>query len=565
MFNLTFKQSQNQLAQFNWLHWGKNSLIIIVAFALLELVLYRFSIHFSLYDGWVSWYFPVGLRAVSFFLLPFKYWPALYLGTQWGSGIYFLLFWKPEWLTNFDGNYISYLLNRTLRIFDPINVQKWSILIIALLKIKLKQIDFTKLVGFIYILMGCALYRAVSSTKLILMPDGSLYQNIPEIRRFEMLFGHFLGGFVGITTMMLAMFLCVKCWQLKHQINIAQLARFLGQLATLVTVIILVFHLQPHTLYLMRIFAIIPLVYFLVKFGWLGITTCALTFNILLFIHLFGVNQTDILVENQIYVISYALTALLLGALFEEQKSSQQALQHTNAKLTQSNHELAALSNKVQLLAQQLVSTQEKERQFLSQELHDEVGQNVSALKTELKVLEKRLAKQNVTLSTEQLDTVSDHIYDSVYSVLNWLRPRVLDDMGLYQCLTGNYFSKRLEKAGIEYQATIDQSVNQLNDDLKIAIFRITQEAITNTVRYANAQRFIVRCSINQADITLALIDDGKGFNSSSAKPQGGGFGLSGIEDRVTALGGKMTLLSMPKQGTKITVTWPLANDSNND
>ena len=558
MLNIIKPVPLEGISKVNWQEWAVKSLGIIVFFSLLEFALFSFSVKFSLYEGWVSWYFPVGLRVVLFLLLPFRYWPALYLANEWGQGLYFVTFWENEQIYNFNGSYIDYFLSRAFRPVDLTYTQHWALFPIALLKYKFNDLDFTKLRPFIYILVACSSYRAFASVKLIF--TSHLYQQIPDERKFEMVLGHFLGGFVGITTMMLAIFFVFRSWQCRHMISLPKVNNCVIQLIALVIFVLALYQLQPHTLYLMRIIAIIPLVYFLVKFGWFGITTCAFTMNCLLFTYLFGLNQTDMLVENQIYVISYALSALLLGALYQEQQSDQQKLAQSNEKLAESNIELTELSTKVQALAQQLVSTQEKERHYLSQELHDEVGQNISALKIELKVLQTRLEKQNVALSTEQLGKVSNHIYDSVYSVLNWLRPRVLDDIGLYECLTGSYFKGRLEKSGIDYQTTIEKDINQLDDNLKIAIFRITQEAITNTLRYANARLFIVKCQITTNDIELTIIDDGVGFQSNELKNQSGGFGLSGIEGRVLALQGKIKVLSVPDIGTKIAITWPKNN-----
>ncbi len=552
-------QFSTKLTSFDWTNWLLKCLGILVFFALLEVALYRFSINFSLYEGWVSWFFPVGLRVVMFLLLPFRYWPALYLANEWSTGIYQLTFWQTEWLENFNGSYFDYVFNRTFRLFDISYRQYWALIPIALLKYKVTNLNFTQLRSFIYILVACSLYRVYTSIRLILTSNS--YQDIPDERKFEMIIGHFLGGFVGITTMMLAIFLVYRTWQYRHQINLTKLKSGFIQLSILVATTLLLFHLQPDTLYLMRILAIIPLVYFLVKFGWFGITACALMFNCLLFIYLFGLNQTDVLVENQIYVISYALTALLLGALYEEQQSAQLKLSEANNQLFHSNQELQKLTLRVQRVAAKLVSTQEKERHYLSQELHDEVGQNVSALKTELKVFEKQLEKQNIKLSTEQLEHVSNHIYDSIYSVLNWLRPRVLDDIGLYKCLTDNYFKERLMKAGVDYQPTADIRLDQLDDNVKVAIFRITQEAITNTLRYAQASIFILKCQLNDNSVELTLIDDGKGFETSNqfyGENTNGGFGLSGIEDRVFALGGKTNIHSFLGKGTKISITLPI-------
>lgn len=559
MLGLVNYQLSEKIYSFDWQNWLLKCVAIIVSFSLLEVVLYRFSIHFSLYEGWVSWFFPVGLRSVMFLLLPFRYWPALFLANEWGAGIYKAIYWQQEWLSNFDGNYFKWVFNQALNPFDITYRQHWALIAIALLKYKVKEISFTKLKSFIYILIVCSLYRVYESIHIVF--TSTSYQAIPNERKFEMILGHFLGGFVGITTMMLTIFLVFRAWQSRHQIDFIKAKNGFIQLSLLMIMTLLLFIIQPHTLYLMRILAIIPLVYFLVKFGWFGITSCALTFNCLLFTHLFGVNETNILVENQIYIISYALTALLLGALYEEQQTAQKEIVQSNEKLSSSNKELTSLTFKVQNLAKQLVSVQEKERHYLSQELHDEVGQNISALKLELKVLDKKLAKQNVELSTKQLDSVSNHIYDSVYSVLNWLRPRALDDMGLHQCLMGNYFKDRLAKANIDYQPTIDNNVEEIEDNLRVAIFRITQEAITNTIRYADASLFIIKCHLNNGSVALTLIDDGKGFDTdirSKNSDSKGGFGLTGIEDRVYALGGTISISSFSNKGTKIFISWPL-------
>jgi len=502
---------------------------------------------FVIYDKWASWYFPVGLRIVALFIFPFRYWPALIIAGQLGQSIHHIIYLdKPlEYLSRTFTN--IWVINHVL-----------AVVAIGFIKKNISQITISRVKPLILILGAAITYRFIRSTIMLLSYKGRFYGNIPDERKFEMILTHFLGGFVGIVTLIPLGFLIHYAWLNKHKINWLEVIKAINITCILITFVFVLYFIQPHTLYLLRILAILPLIWFAYRFGWAGAIFMLLVINSMIMFNIFGVNQTDILIENQLYVISYALTGMLLGALMNEQKEVHKTLDIKNKQLTQSNKDLLILSSKNQMLAQNLVNIVEEERKHLSQELHDEVGQSITALRTELKVLEHTLKDTAPKQSFTRLDSVSMQIYDSIYSVLSWLRPRVLDDLGLTECLKGQYFKEKLSHAGIQYHSEINGNLDNLTDKHAISIFRICQECITNCIRHSQAENLYLTITQSNGWLQLVIADDGIGINQGIKQTTNGGFGLKGIEERIDSLNGRFNITNKDK-GSEISITLPLS------
>lgn len=547
--NTLLNLKQDHFENINYTKWLFSSLLLIVLFAFLEVALFRFSMQFVIYENWASWYFPVGLRIVALFIFPFRYWPALIIAGALGQATYFIIFFERP---------LGAVQATFLGLLKAYNIL--ALLVISFFKKKLCEITISKLKPLLFILAAAILYRLIRSTLLITLSKstGKFYGSIPDERKFELVLTHFLGGFVGIVTLIPLGFLLHKAWQYRHQIIWIEVVKAINFTFAMLTLVIGLYLVQPHTLYLLRILAILPLIWFAYRFGWAGAIFMLLVINGMIMFNIFGENQADILIENQLYVISYALTGMLLGALMNEQQKVHQDLDIKNQQLTQKNKELHILSSKNQSLAQSLVNIVEEERKHLSQELHDEVGQSITALRTELKVLEHTLKDAAPKQNFIRLDTVSMQIYDSIYSVLSWLRPRVLDDLGLTECLNGHYFKEKLSNAGIAYHSKLNGNLNNISDKLSITVFRICQECITNCIRHAQAQNLYL--TINQSDgwLQLTITDDGIGINQTAKHTSTGGFGLKGIEERIDSLNGQFNI-SNTETGSAISINLPLS------
>jgi two-component system sensor histidine kinase UhpB len=524
-----------------------DSLLIILLFSLLEVVLFRLSLQFVIYESWASWYFPVGLRIVALFILPFRYWPALIFAGVFGQAIHHIMYLdKP----------IEDLFNIPTRLLSINHVS--ALLVLALVKAKLAVPTISRLKPLLAIIGAALVYRVIRSTLLLINSNSSYYEGIPNERKFELILTHFLGGFVGILTLIPLGYLIFELWQRRLNFYWTRIVKPISQALILVTIVFSLYAIQPHVIYLLRILAVLPIIWFAYRFGWFGAIAMTLTVNSMIMLNVFGMNQTSILIENQFYIITYALTGMLLGALVNEQKEANQALDIKNLELTKSNEKLVKMSNRNQTLAENLVTIQEEERKHLSQELHDEIGQSITALRTELKILDHKLKHNANDTNTGRLDDVSSQIYESVYSVLNWLRPRVLDDLGLKECLQGSYFKQKLANSNIHYHCKINNgaNLNQLNDSLAISIFRICQECVTNSIRHSRAENFYLTIIQTPNSIQLNLSDDGIGIKKTKGSVESKSFGLKGVQERVDSLNGELEFLTKTS-GTDLVIKLP--------
>ncbi len=210
-------------------------------------------------------------------------------------------------------------------------------------------------------------------------------------------------------------------------------------------------------------------------------------------------------------------------------------------------------------LSQQLVHAQEAERRSLSRELHDEVGQMLTALRMELAGLEPARMSPGEEFSTrlQEAKHLAEQTLATVRDLAMGLRPAMLDDLGLGPALEwqGREFSRR---TGIPVEVQVDGVVDELPDAHRTCVFRIVQEALTNCARHARANFVRVMAHGGTGAVLLSVQDDGMGF----ASMEGRGLGLIGIEERARELGGTVTLDSEPGKGTTLKVELPWAKET---
>jgi signal transduction histidine kinase len=211
-------------------------------------------------------------------------------------------------------------------------------------------------------------------------------------------------------------------------------------------------------------------------------------------------------------------------------------------------------------LSARLVQVQETERRALARELHDEVGQALSAVLLELRNLSTALAKRSTEQVNTQVETIKSLVEGTVGVVRNMsllLRPSMLDDLGLVPALRwqAREVSKR---TGMDISVATERISENLPDRFKTCIYRVVQEALHNCSRHSHATTVRVRVQQDPEGLTLSVQDDGQGFDVRQSK----GMGLLGIEERVAHLGGATRVHSEPGQGAILTVTLPFtAND----
>jgi signal transduction histidine kinase len=218
----------------------------------------------------------------------------------------------------------------------------------------------------------------------------------------------------------------------------------------------------------------------------------------------------------------------------------------------------AALAAKrdLQRLSARLVAAQEQERQALSRELHDQVGQALTAIKIDVARAEQGLTPSQADL-VERLRRArqgAEETLEIIRRMSMLLRPSMLDDLGLSAAL-GWYAKQFSASTSIRVILNDDGSADSLPDADKTSLYRIVQEALTNCARHSEARSVNIKLGSEEERYVVRIEDDGKGFTVSRTAR---GLGLIGIEERVAGMGGALEFKSAPGAGTRILVSIPL-------
>jgi len=243
---------------------------------------------------------------------------------------------------------------------------------------------------------------------------------------------------------------------------------------------------------------------------------------------------------------------------------------------------LVHLLNDNRELAQKLVEVQEEERRNLSRELHDELGQSITAVKslaTAITVKSGSGYSEIRSLGNSIID-LSGRLYDVVNGLMRRLRPDILDSLGFEATINSCIDNSQLEKMGVNCQLKITGEIDDLNEVVQITVYRIIQECLTNISKYAMASNVHIDIKRQMVDVVgddflgshisnnesekfislrdflyITVVDDGVGMNLNldlhhSETEQK--MGLQGIKERVTALGGELLIDTKPEEGVKI-------------
>jgi two-component system, NarL family, sensor histidine kinase UhpB len=225
--------------------------------------------------------------------------------------------------------------------------------------------------------------------------------------------------------------------------------------------------------------------------------------------------------------------------------------------------ENASRDSSIQLraLSRRLVELQECERRELSRELHDRVGQNLTALKINIDMLQPALAprgNEDVLARVADSAALLESTMDAIENVMSELRPPMLDDHGLAAALDwhARKFSRR---AGIAVVVNADELAVQPAPQVQIALFRIAQEALNNIAKHAGARHAEIALYEEDGDCVMSVRDDGIGFDvgeNGSDKPKTG-IGMVTMRERSQAIGGRFEVQALLERGTRLTVRVP--------
>jgi len=230
----------------------------------------------------------------------------------------------------------------------------------------------------------------------------------------------------------------------------------------------------------------------------------------------------------------------------------------SSEQLRRNEQERAELREGLQmyrLLAARLQSEKEEFRASMARELHDELGQALTGIKIDLTNLRQRLQRSETDSALALLAEISasaEELLRSVRRVAADLRPPLLDQVGLAAAVRGH--AKEIEeRSGLKVRVEVPAKRLPLTGEQRLALFRITQEALTNVVRHSRADTANVKLRFDGKELTLEIRDEGVGFEMG-----GRSLGLLGMEERAALIGASFSVTSAPGTGTTVLVTLPL-------
>jgi PAS domain S-box-containing protein len=266
-----------------------------------------------------------------------------------------------------------------------------------------------------------------------------------------------------------------------------------------------------------------------------------------------------------ILLANHAAVAIENARLYEETSTARDRLQawssELEAKVVERTREIERYTKE---LTTRVLQAQEEERKRLARELHDDTAQSLSTLLINVDLLEPFLPADGDQLrgGLDRIRDLTKRTLDNVRALSHDLRPTILDDFGLVAALHW-YVDEYEVTFGVHVDAEIESPREPLSSDVELALFRIAQEALANSGKYAQAASARLTLAFPDSRAILTIADNGKGFDRQllSGPTKHGGLGLYGMQERADLLGATLDIVTMPGEGTRVTVSVPLLSD----
>jgi len=224
--------------------------------------------------------------------------------------------------------------------------------------------------------------------------------------------------------------------------------------------------------------------------------------------------------------------------------------------LKRTEKELRRSESRLRLLSQQAINAQEEERTRIARELHDELGQELTAIKIEAVSLAERLGNSSVGKRVWTLVNLADQLISTVHRISVNLRPEILDKLGLLKAM--QWYAEDFERhTGISCPVDVEGQVIVNSKETATAAYRILQEALTNVLRHAKATQAEIRISKKGNKLVISVSDNGVGMDMSKLDDKSS-LGLLGMRERAYVIGGTLRIRSRLGKGTKVTAYLPL-------
>jgi PAS domain S-box-containing protein len=223
--------------------------------------------------------------------------------------------------------------------------------------------------------------------------------------------------------------------------------------------------------------------------------------------------------------------------------------------------ELIKTKARLETLSRRLLETNEAELRRIARELHDEIGQSLTAAKLEIQASKRTTDPAALSLRLDDSLALVEHLLESVRELSLNLRPASLDALGMVGALRA-HFTTHATRAGLTLRFETDDFSETFDPAIEMACFRVAQEALTNILRHARATSVTIELRRPDHELRLRVCDDGAGFDfaAAMARAEGGGtFGLLSMRERVELSGGVFTCVSTLGKGTEIRGSFPIA------
>ena len=492
----------------------------------------------------VFWYLPAGLRFTALLLSPYRRWPWLI-----GVEVPMMLAMYPRFAAEHGIAYamLVFASNPALAASGPwlLRQRTWS----------LRPASLASMAW----LLGAMAVAAIGAT------IGNLDFPFNEEGRYStlsLLLQLTLGDFIGMAALAPLLLMAMRDrpdgptlqrWRI--DVPLALLPVLLLYAALVLT------SGEPDMFFFAALLCLLPGIYFAARSGWRGVALTLLAASLAIALSGVLVGNPSLTVEAQGFIAVAGSANLLLGAAHDALQRSQTTLSERNVSLVAANERRERLAAELRDAARRNLDLSEQMRRWITSELHDEIGQNLAALQTRVRLLERKSGMQDSEIASDMRKTL-DRMRHTVSGLMASLRPAGLDDFGLTHALRQGAVRELVEASGVAFDLVIDdddEHLDCLGNDLQTALYRVVQEAATNTVRHAQATRFLVhlrmRTQTRNGHVLLAITDDGVGFDPARHTR---GIGVQGIRDRVIALGGRLRLRS-GESGTTLVTRIPLA------
>ncbi|MDF2154525.1 signal transduction histidine-protein kinase/phosphatase UhpB [Vibrio sp. CAU 1672] len=284
----------------------------------------------------------------------------------------------------------------------------------------------------------------------------------------------------------------------------------------------------------------IPIIILALRYGWQGALLATMINSVALIAARSGVTNLEI-TDLLLSLSAQTITGIMLGMAVQKQNDL--------------NQQLRSELSRNQNLSRQLIKAEESVRRDVARELHDEIGQNITAIRTQASIIKRIDSAEMSTRCADTIEGLSLNVYDTTKRLLSKLRPKMLDDLDLKESVEQLTREMEFANHGTVVELNWQGDYTQLSDTLKVTLFRLCQESLNNAAKYAQARLIEIELTIEDS-VSLLISDDGVGFKAQDSMK---GMGVRGMQERVHALGGKMVIDSLNEHicGTQISITLP--------